>query len=220
VDAGIFLAALGITLLEMVEAASVALALYVASGRALAFLFVTLGVLVVIIPTFFVGRLIALLPTFAVRLVAATLLLYFGLKLSKSARKSVLRSRNKAAQKEEFEKGALSTGFSVGAVEALECAIVLLALIPNSYDSALYGFFTGIVVVVVFTYLLKSHVRRIKQANMKVVVAALLLSFSAFWYAETLLPVNDLVLPPLFALFAAGIYFYANGGNYEIINSQ
>jgi hypothetical protein len=29
-----------------------------------------------------------------------------------------------------------------------------------------------------------------------------------------------LVLPPLFALFAAGIYFYANGGNYEIINSQ
>jgi len=55
-DLGIFLAAFGITLLELTETSAVGLALYADSKDAKAFLWVALGVLVVFIPTIFVGK--------------------------------------------------------------------------------------------------------------------------------------------------------------------
>ena len=57
-DAAIFLAALGITTLELVEASAVGLALERESNTALPFLYVTLGVLTVFIPMFILGALI------------------------------------------------------------------------------------------------------------------------------------------------------------------
>ena len=56
-DPAIFLAALGITVLEFTEAAAVGLALYADSGKHTAFLYVALGSLVVLVPTILVGSL-------------------------------------------------------------------------------------------------------------------------------------------------------------------
>jgi uncharacterized membrane protein len=213
-DLGIFLAAFGITLLELTEASAVGLALYADSRDAKAFLWVALGVLVVFIPTIFVGKAIALLPVFWVRIIAATFLLYFGLRLSRSARRSALRaiqakSSGNTAAEERYEKGIMSTGFSVGVVEAFEAAIVLVALIPISFVSALSGAFVGILTVIIGTFILRTQVRKLKQAYMKILVSSLLLSFSTFWYIESLVNVNDLILVPFFFIYFVTVYFYA-----------
>ena len=64
-DPGIFLAALGITTLEIVEAAAVGVALYAESRRPEVFLAVSLGAAAVFAPMFVVGAAIALLPDFS-----------------------------------------------------------------------------------------------------------------------------------------------------------
>jgi len=209
-DAGIFLAASGITTLELAEAAAVGLALYAGSGKVSAFLFVAAGVVVVFVPTILVGGLISLLPELYIRLLGGILLLYFGLRLAKSARRSVVISKTTGFKTEVFERGLMFTGFSVGAIEAFEAAIVLVGLVPVNLASAGIGMVVGIVIVVVSTYILRTQVRKVKQANMKVVVAGLLLSFSAFWFGETLLQLSDLLLIPLFLAFVFSVYWFAN----------
>ena len=188
----IFLAALGITTLEMVEAAAVGLALYSDSKKLFAFSSVAVGVISVFVPMYAVGKLISYLPILYVRLIGGALLLYFGLRLVKSVRRSVLYSWKKSVYTEHSDKGIFATGFSVGAIEAFEAAIVLVALLPNNFDSSALGLAAGIIAVVISTYLLRNHVRKIKQASMKVVVSALLLSFATFWFGETVYPLNDL----------------------------
>ena len=210
VDPAIFLAAMGITLLEISEASAVGLAISSEGGNKV-FLYVALGVLIVLVIAFAVGQQMARLPIVYIRIVAGVLLLYFGLRLTRSARRAVLRSRSSVPYKEEgIEKGVFYTAFSVGLVEAFEAAIVLVALIPNNFYSTLYGMTLGLVVVVLGTVILKSQVRKIKQANMKVVVAALLLSFSIFWFAEAVITVSDLWLVPLFIIFGLAVYFFAH----------
>lgn len=209
-DPAIFLAAMGITLLEISEAAAVALALY-AEGGSKAFIYVSLGIAMVLIITFFIGKEIALLPILLIRLIAGFLLLYFGLRLSRSARRAVLKSRKGGnSSDEKIEKGLFYTGFSVGAVEAFEAAIVLVALIPIDYNSTLLGLLTGLIIVIIGTALLRSQVRKIKQANMKVAVSSLLLSFSIFWFFEAFTNISDLYLIPLFAIFFASVYIFAH----------
>ena len=210
VDPAIFLAAMGITLLEISEASAVGLAISSEGGNKV-FLYVALGVLIVLVIAFAVGQQMARLPIVYIRIVAGVLLLYFGLRLTRSARRAVLRSRSSVPFKEEgMEKGIFYTAFSVGLVEAFEAAIVLVALIPNNFYSTLYGMTLGLVVVVLGTVILKSQVRKIKQANMKVVVAALLLSFSAFWLAEAVITISDLWLVPLFTIFGLAVYSFAH----------
>ena len=209
-DLAIFLTAMGITTLELVEAAAVGLALFASSGKHSAFLYVALGIIVVLIPTFLIGGLIALLPEVYVRLVGGVLLLYFGLRLVKSARRSVLNARTGGFKHEESVKGIMYTGFSVGAIEAFEAAIVLVGLLPNNYASTTIGLIAGIVVVIASTYVLRNQVRKVKQANMKVVVSAILLSFAVFWFGEVFFALNDLVLIPLFVVFVLIVHKIAN----------
>jgi uncharacterized membrane protein len=216
-DIAILLAALGITTLELVEAAAVGLALYGESKRPAAFLAIIAGTLVVFIPMFLVGALIALLPAVIVRLVGGVLLLYFGLRLVRSARKSVLRSRKHSTFVEHFEKGIIVTGFSVGAVEAFEAAIVLVGLLPNNYGSTVLGMATGIIIVIVATYALRNQVRRVKQANMKIFVSALLLSFATFWFGEVITSLNDLLLIAFSAFYAFVVHKIANRPSPEIV---
>ncbi|MEM0271706.1 MAG: hypothetical protein QW514_04075 [Thermoprotei archaeon] len=206
-DLGIFLAALGITLLELTEASAVGLALHAESGKYTPFLAVSLGVLVVFIPTAIVGKYISLLPVFYVRLIAGVLLLYFGVRLTRSARRSYIRSKQapQSNYKEEFERGVLATGFSVGVVEAFEAAIVLVALLPNSYGSTLLGLLLGVALVVAFTYALRFQVRKVKQATVKMVVSALLLTFATFWFAEEAVNIPDFILIPLFLIYLGAV---------------
>ncbi len=209
-DAGVFLAATGIVTLEMAEASAVGLALYAESKRAVAFLYVALGVVAVLVPTLLVGGAIAILPVVYIRLLGGVLLLYFGLRLARSARRSVIRSKTTGFRQETFEKGVMYTGFSVGAVEAFEASIVLVGLLPASYDSAGIGIGAGVAIVVVATYILRTQVRKVKQANMKVAVSGLLLAFSTFWFGEAVTELDDLLLIPLFLAFFVLVYLYAN----------
>ena len=193
-----------------------AIALYGDSRKHAVFGYVSLGIVVVLVPALLLGRVIELLPLVAIQLVGGGLLLYFGLRLVRSARRTVLRGRSPAqivtgVQKEEAEKGVFYTGFSVGAIEAFEAAIVLIGLLPHNYTSTFIGLASGIIIVIASTYLLRNQVRKVKQTNMKVVVSALLLSFATFWFAETFLPrLSDLVLIPLFGAFALIVHWVAN----------
>ncbi len=209
-DPGIFLAASGIVTLEMAEAAAVGLALYADTRNALAFLYVAVGTLVVFVPALAVGGAVSLLPEQYIRLVGGVLLLYFGLRLGRSARRSVVRSKTTGFSPEAFERGVMYTGFSVGAVEAFEASIVLVGLLPANFASAGLGMAAGVAIVAVATYLLRAQVRKVKQANMKVVVAGLLLTFSAFWFGEIFLELSDLLLIPLFLVFSLAAYWFAN----------
>ncbi len=209
-DPAIFFAAFGITVLEFTEAAAVGLALYAESGKHAAFLYVALGSLLVLIPTVLIGSLIGLLPSVYVRLVGAVLLLYFGIRLARSARRAVLNSRKGGGHPEHFERGIMATGFSVGAIEAFEAAIVLVGLLPNGFVATIGGLGSGIALVVIATYLLRAQVRKVKQADSKVVVSALLLSFAVFWFGEAFSSPPDFILVPLFAAFALIVYSIAN----------
>lgn len=212
----IFLAAFGIVALEFVEAAAVGLALYADSRTHKAFAYVALGIIAVLIPTLLIGAAIGLLPQVYVLLVGGILLAYFGQRLVKSARRSVYFQRKGSVKHEVFEKGVFATGFSVGAIESFEAAIVLVGLLPQEYDTTLAGIGAGTGLVVVATYILRSHVRKIKQANMKVAVASILLSFAVLWFAELIWKVfslgqlTDLVLIPIFAVWFVTIYRFAN----------
>lgn len=64
--------------------------------------------------------------------------------------------------------------------------------------------------MIVSTYVLRNQVRKIKQANMKVVVSALLLSFAVFWFGEAVMVLSDLVLIPLFVVFVVAVHQIAN----------
>lgn len=219
-EIGVLLAALGITLLEMSEASAVGLTLYGDSGRKSAFAAVALGSLVIFAITGTVGGVIARFPLFYVRIGSATLLLYFGLRLIRSARRSMKFQRfGPPGKKKEHtpERGIMSTGFSVGAVEAFEAAIVLVALFPQGYYSTMTGLLAGVVVVVIAAFLLKSKVRKVKQANMKVAVSALLLTFATFWYAESFRNISDFFLIPLFVVFVIVVFTVAS---YKLGNAQ
>ncbi len=211
VEPAILLAAMGITLLEMSEASAVALALHGDSRSNIPFFAVALGVIVILLPVAFVGNFIAIFPLFYVRITSATLMLYFGQRLMKSAKRSMKFQRIGFPPEKHVETGksVVSTAFSVGLVEAFEAAIVLVALFPENYGSTLIGLVTGIVVVIGAAYILRGQIRKIKQADMKIAVSALLLSFSLFWYIESVRTISDLLLLPFFAGFCMLVYFYS-----------
>ncbi len=174
-----------------------------------------LGVITVMVPTFLIGSYISRLPLLYVRLFSATLLLYFGIRLARSARRSIIYQRKGFPQKDEEKTAGLwAASYSVGLVEAFEAAIVLVALAPpQGIVSTLYGMLAGgVAATLVGAYILKSQVRKMKQAAMKSVVSALLLSFSAFWYTESFRPTSDLFLLPAFAIFLVAVYAYGNHG--------
>jgi uncharacterized membrane protein len=209
-EPAIFLAALGITTLELVETAAVTLALHAHSGKNTVYLYAALGTVAVFAPMFVLGALIELLPDAIVKLTAGVLLLYFAQRLTKSARRAVLNARKGNVAHEQFHRGTMATAFSVGAVEAFEAAIVLVGLLPNGFEPTVFGMASGIALVGVSTYLLRDQVRKVKQADMKIVVSALLFSFSTFWFGQVLLPLDDLLLIPLFLAYAALVYKFAN----------
>ena len=216
-ESAIFLAAMGITTLELVETAAVALALHAHSGRNAVYLFAGLGTAAVFAPMFLLGALIALLPDAFVKLTAGVLLLYFAQRLAKSSRRTVLNGRRGGNHlHEEFHRGMMVTALSVGAVEAFEAAIVLVGLLPNGFQPTVLGMASGIVLVAASTFVLRDHVRKVKQADLKIAVSALLFSFATFWFGEAVRPLDDLLLVPLFLLYAGAVYAFANRPSPEV----
>ena len=197
---GVFFAALGISLLELSEAGAVT-AIYQGLYRGFRpVLYSLAGVLLVLIPTFTVGRYIVYLPLDYVLAASAVILFYFGYRLLRSARRYFKRM-NKGRGGEE-ERGDLAVVFTVSAIEAFEAALVLIALIPKSYASTLMGTLIAAAVVVVLTALIKNQVARIRLPHLKYVLSSLLFSLGTLWAMEaTGLEITDLVLLPLFLAY-------------------
>ena len=218
-NVGIFLAAIGITMLELSEASAVSIALYHEQKNANVYMAAALGVIVILVPATLVGNFISIFPLFYVRIFSATLLLYFGLRLVRSARRAVRYSMLAASgapqahHEEPGKRGIVATAFSVGTVEAFEAAIVIVALLPQNFSSALEGVAGGALVVLLASYALRMRVRKIKQANMKVAVSSLLLTFAFFWYAESVFVLDDLVLIPVFILCFLAVYLVSHRGH-------
>ena len=215
-DPAIFLAATGIIVLEMSEASAISMSLAVDAKSNMPLFAASLGVITVLIPTAFIGSAISLLPLIYVRIVSATLLLYFAQRLAKSAKRSMkfqhLKSFPKSHKEEPSDSGVSLTAYTAGVIEAFEAAIVLVGLYPESYSSTAYGIFLGIAIAIVFSIILRSQIRKVKQAIMKVVVSSLLLSFSAFWYIETIKQIDELLIVPFFILSFILVYAFSTYG--------
>ena len=134
------------------------------------------------------------------------ILFYFGYKLIRSSRRSFKRLRKRS---NEEEKEGVSVVFVVSATEAFEAALVILALLPQSYFSALLGCILAGVVVSILTFLLKSQVARIRIPHLKFVLSALLFSLGTLWITEVLFNIDELFILLFFAIYL--------GVNYVII---
>lgn len=199
IDVGVVLGSLGMTTLELSEASAVAIVYHSVTGGFKPFAYAIAGVATVFIPAILVGSLILFLPVIYVRTGAAVVLLYFGVKMFRSVRRYFTGQRKSHKDKEE-DRG-VSAVYYISAVEGLEAALVVVALMQESVPSALLGAGVGTLVVTVLSLLLKSQVRRVKVPYLKAAIASLLLSFSTFWFGEAVTNVSDLVLIPLFFLY-------------------
>jgi uncharacterized membrane protein len=198
VDFGVFFAAFGISLLELSEAGAVT-AIYQGIYRGFRpVLYALAGVLLV--PTFTVGRYIVYLPLDYVLAASAVILFYFGYRLLRSARRYFKRVARGGGGEEE--RGDLAVVFTVSAIEAFEASLVLIALIPRSYASALIGTLIASAIVIVLTALIKDQRARIRLPHLKYVLSSLLFSLGTLWAMEIVgLDVTDLVLIPLFLAY-------------------
>ncbi|BCU67798.1 membrane protein [Sulfolobales archaeon HS-7] len=195
-DVGVFITSFAFSLLELTEAGAIAAIYHNIHKSKLPFIYAIAGVALVLIPTFTIGRLIYLVPINYVLLASSVILFYFGYRLLRSARRSfkhLIRAR------EEKEEG-LSVVFAVSAVEGLEAALVLLALLPQSYYSTLLGTVLAAIVTTVLTGTLKSQVGRIRVPQLKFVLSALLFSLGTLWIGEVALGLDEIFLIPF--LFA------------------
>ena len=203
-DVGVFLAALAMGTLELSEAGAVS-AIYAGAYKSwIPYLYGALGVSVVLLPTFTLGKFIELLPIQYVLVVGAVILAYFGYRLIRSARRSF-----KGIRKHHEEKEGMGVVLVVAITEALEDALVALALIPQSYSSTLLGTGISAILVLGLTALLKNQIARIRIPHLKFVLSSLLFSLASLWILEVALDVTELVILPLFLLYL--------GVNYLII---
>ncbi|AWS00150.1 hypothetical protein [Metallosphaera hakonensis] len=200
-DLGVFLAALAMGTLELSEAGAVS-AIYAGAYKSwIPYIYGTFGVLVVLVPTFTFGRYIELLPIRYVLVAGAVILAYFGYRLIRSARRSF-----KKIKKSHEEKEGLGVVFVVAVTEALEDALVALALIPQSYSSTLIGTGISAILVLGLTALLKNQIARIRLPHLKFILSSLLFSLASLWILEAISDISEILVIPLFLMYLATNY--------------
>lgn len=139
---------------------------------------------------------------------SAVVLVAFGVFLFRSTVRSYRRA---AAARVAPPPAATSThalqfggGFSVGAIEAVETVIVLLALAAAGYGlSAIVGALVAGGLLVGLAAAVHERIRRIKVPLLKLGATSLLFTFAVFWAGEAYgypWPGADLFLLPLFAV--------------------
>jgi len=139
---------------------------------------------------------------------SAVVLAAFGVFLFRSTLKTYRRRRAAAsgalAPSAGRSAAQFAGGFSVGAVEATETVVVLLALAAAGYGfSALLGAVIGGAVLVCAALLVHDRIRRIKVPWLKVGGTSLVFTFAVFWGGEAAgvnWPGGDLILLPLVVL--------------------
>ncbi len=202
------LVAFVITLLEMTEVVALVFALS-ADHRTIAHgaLGAVSGTTAIALVALAFGALILAFPRADLLWASALLLIGFGVFLFRSTLRSYRRARTGTA-KPSAHSGSGGTalqfagGFSVGAVEATETVVVLIALAAAGYGvSALVGALAAGAILVLATALVHQRIRRIKVPQLKLGATSMLFAFAAFWTGEALhvaWPGSDLFLIPLF----------------------
>lgn len=200
----IFLAAFGMSLLELSEAAAVAIIFSGIYKNSKPYIYAILGILIIFIPVFTLGRYISLLPINYVLLAAGLILFYFGYRLIRSARRSFKRI-SKHGSDEDKQEGII-TVFVVSVTEALEAGLVILALIPRGYISSLLGSISSLLVLIPLAISLKSRLMKIRIPQLKFVLSALLFSLGSLFLAEVFTEINEIFLPMFFVTYLAVNY--------------
>ena len=204
-----------ITLLEMTEVVALVFALSaehhtLAHGAAGA----VSGTAVIALVALGFGALILAFPHPDLLWASAIMLGAFGVFLFRSTLRTYRRARAKSSPPSASSSGTRSAlqfagGFSIGAVEATEAVVVLLALAAAGYGfSALVGAVAGGAVLVVATAVVHERIRRIKVPLLKLGATSLLFAFAVFWAGEAAgvaWPGSDLILLPLFVLALLGV---------------
>ncbi len=154
------------------------------------------------------GTVLILLPKSYLLWGSAVVLAVFGVFLFRSTLKTYRRRRaaasGAAAPSPGRSAAQFAGGFSVGAVESTEAAVVLLALAAAGYGfSAILGAVLGGAILVGAAFLVHDRVRRIKVPWLKVGGTSLVFTFAVFWGGEAAgvqWPGGDLFLIPLVVL--------------------
>ena len=149
------------------------------------------------------------LPRAALLWAAAVVLAAFGVFLFRSTLKTYRRLRAAALAGPGAPTGArrvlqFAGGFTVGAVEATEVVVVLLALTAAGFGgSAIVGAVLGGAILAGVALVVGERVRRIKVPWLKLGGTSMLFAFSVFWGGEAAgrsWPGSDLFLAPLFVV--------------------
>lgn len=142
---------------------------------------------------------------------AAAVLFAFGLFLFRSTLRTYRRQRSAGSPgahpptegpKARADVLQFAGGFSVGAIEAIETVIVLIALAAAGYGgSAVVGSLLGGAVLVGAALVVHQRIRRIKVPTLKLGATSMLFTFAVFWGGEAAgvaWPGSDLALVPIF----------------------
>lgn len=155
------------------------------------------------------GALLISLPRSDLLWGASIVLFAFGIFLFRSTLRSYRRHRSAGTGR----SGPVGTtgnervlqfggGFVVGAIEATEAVIVLVALAAAGYGlSAVAGALLGGAILVAAALLVHQRIRRIKVPTLKLGATAMLFTFALFWGGEAAnvtWPGSDLFLIPIF----------------------
>jgi uncharacterized membrane protein len=188
---------------EMVEAATIVVAVGVTRGWRAALLGVGAGLLALGVVVAALGPALAAIPLSALRLAVGGLLLVFGLGW---LRKAILRAgglkalhdeeasfhaERERAREARVAAGGLDTyGFTVSfkgvVLEGLEVAFIVITFGSNQggIGLAALGAAAAAVVVLVAVVLVRGPLSRVPENTMKFAVGTLLTSFGMFWGAE------------------------------------
>lgn len=206
---GAFLTALLVTLVEMTEVVALVFALSADHSTVRTGAMGAIGgTATVAAVAVLAGAVLLRLPADVLLWSATVVLFGFALFLTRSTRRTYRRLREGAGGTAAPRKGAATLqfagGFSIGAVEATETVVVLLALAAGgAWFSAVVGAVLGGGILVGVATALHERVRRIKVPMLKLGATSLLFAFAIFWAGEAAgyrWPGADLILIPLFLL--------------------
>ena len=227
-DVLIFSGAFLASVVEMVEALTIVLAVGVTRGWRAALIgvlcgFVALGIVVGALGP----SLVTYVPIDSLRVVIGSLLLVFGLQW---LRKAILRASGRKALHDEaliyqrevaelkaegqavgFDWTAFTVSFKGVFLEGLEVAFIVLTFGANqgSYVLTTAAATTGLVVVGATGLLVHKPLSRVPENTIKFAVGLLLSSFGTFWAGEGLgveWTLSDFTIPVLGAVFALAAF--------------
>jgi Ca2+/H+ antiporter, TMEM165/GDT1 family len=195
-----------VTLLEMTEVVALVFAIGADApsirpgvGGAIA------GVAVIALVAIGFGALLAAIPSPYFLGAAAVVLAAFGVYMFRGTLRAYRRAaRGDTAGPPAHRALQFGGGFTVGAIEATEAIIVLLALAVAGYAfSAVIGAVVAGVLLAAAAAVVHERIRRIKVRLLRLGGTSFVITFAIFWAGEALgvrWPGGDLVLVPLVIL--------------------